>query len=231
MSDVRVIHGDSLQVLPTLEAESIDSIATDPPYGIDYQSAWRTDRSAWLPKIANDREPFLAWLGEAYRLVKVGGTLACFCAWKTQEEFRSAIESVGFAVRSQVVWDRDSHGMGDLGAEFAPQHDIIWFATKGAYSFPGKRPKSVVRHQRVAPGALKHPNEKPVRLMIDLLNAITPRDSLILDPFAGSGSTLVACLKTGRRGIGIEIDARYIKTIERRLKEAETPLFTGLEAS
>lgn len=208
----------------------MDAIVTDPPYGIAYQSAWRTDRAAWLPKIANDEAPFVDWLPEGYRVLKDGGALICFCAWKTQEDFRLAIQDAGFEIKSHVIWDRDSHGMGHLEGEFAPQHDVIWFATKGSFTFPGKRPKSVLRHLRVQPKALRHPNEKPIRLMIDLIQATCPRDGLVLEPFAGSGSTLEACMKSGRRCLGIELDERYIPVIKRRCREAETPLFDNAHA-
>ncbi len=140
VEDVRLIHGDCLEVLPTLAAGSVDAIVTDPPYGIDYQSARRTDRSAWLPKIANDKEPFTAWLPEAFRVTKEGSALACFCAWQTQEAF-------------------------------------------------------------------------------------CPHGGLVLEPFAGSAATAVACMKTGRRCLAIELDERYIEPARRRLKANETPPF------
>lgn len=223
---VRVIEGDALEVMATMPDGSVDAIVTDPPYGIDYQSSHRP-KELRFAKIKNDTTPFIAWLPDAYRISATPSALVCFCAWKTQEEFKAAIIKAGYEVKSQVIWDRDSHGMGDLEGEFAPQHDVIWFATKGDYKFPGKRPKSVLRHVRIAGSALRHPNEKPLRLMIDLVESVCPRGGFVYDPFAGSGATLEACLKSGRRAVGTELDPRYIPVIRRRLASAATPLFDG----
>jgi DNA modification methylase len=217
-----VIHGDCLDVLRTLPDNSIDSVVTDPPYGIDYQSCRRIDPTKRHPKIANDKRPFIWWLYDAYRVTKEGGALVCFCRWDVAEIFKIAIEVAGFTVKSQVVWDREVHGMGDLKSSFAPCHDIIWFATKGKFVFPSKRPKSVIRITRVSPESLVHPNEKPVELMIELVKSVTPPGGIVLDPFAGSGSTLVAAQREGFSFIGIECDPKYVEIARRRLAERQT---------
>ena len=72
-----------------------------------------------------------------------------------------------------------------------------------------------------------HVSQKPVRIMAHLIQKYTKPGDLILDPFTGSGSTLVAAMKTGRRAIGIEIDEAYVRIAERRIAEAETPLFNA----
>lgn len=216
-----IIAGDSLEEMRKIEDCTIDAVITDPPYGIDFQSARRTDASKRLKKIANDKQPFVWWLHDAYRVTKEGGSLICFCRWDVQEDFRRAIEWAGYTVKSQVVWDREHHGMGDLKGAFAPQHDVIWFATKGKFSFPNKRPKSVIRSKRLSAEKLTHPNEKPVDLMEQLIESVTGVGETVLDPFAGSGSTIVATKNKGRIGIGIEIDEEYVAIARRRESEAE----------
>lgn len=214
----KVIQGDCLEVLPTLPAESIDLVLTDPPYGIDFQSARRTD---WQrkDKIANDKEPFIGWLADAYRVTKNGGGLLCFCRWDVQEVFRVAIEMSGYQVKSQVIWDKGIHGMGDLEAEFAPQHEIILWATKGKFKFPDKRPTTMLSVRRVMPDKLLHPNEKPVGLLERLILATTKPGDVVLDCFAGSGSTLEASKKNSREYIGIELDPKYVEIANNRLKQ------------
>lgn len=108
--------------------------------------------------------------------------------------------------------------MGDLKSSFAPMHDTIWFATKGKFQFPGKRPKSVIRSQRVAGDKLTHPNEKPVDLMEQLISAITSPGGIVLDPFAGSGTALVAAKKLGFQYVGIEREKEYCEIAEKRLE-------------
>lgn len=213
----KLVFGDCLTGMRDLETGSADSVVTDPPYGIDYQSARRTDKTKRLEKIANDGKPFVWFLPEAYRVLRDGGCLVCFCRWDVQEAFRQAIEWAGFEVKSQVIWDRGAHGMGDLKAAFAPQHDVIWFAVKGKFAFPGQRPPSVVPTMRLGGEALLHPNQKPVELMSYLIRSVTPPGGLVVEPFAGSGSTMVAAVRDGYRVVGYELDETHYKTALGRL--------------
>lgn len=212
---VRLWLGDCLDVLPCLEAGSVQAVIADPPYGIDYQSAWRIDRATWKPKVANDDAPFIWWLCRVPRLLTTPGALLCFCRWDVQEAFRLAIEWAGLDVKSQAIWDRESHGMGDLNGSFAPQHDVLWFAAQGRFCFPGSRPKSVFRSLRLGGVELTHPNEKPLPLMVDLVESVTAAGDLVCDPFLGSGSTAKACIQTGRRFVGCELDEkRFWEAVE-----------------
>ena len=212
--------GDCLDVLRSLPDASVDAVITDPPYGISYQSARRTDKSQWKPKIAGDSQPFIWWLCDAARILKPGGALLCFCRWDVAESFRLAIGWADLKVRSQVIWDRVVHGAGDPAVSPAPCHDMIWYATKGRRVFHGKRPKSVVRSSRLSGTALVHPNEKPLGLMIDLAESYAAPGETVLDPFMGSGTTGVACVRTGRNFVGCEIDPKYHAIAQRRINEA-----------
>ena len=220
-------QGDCLEVMRKIPDESVDAVITDPPYGIDYQSAWRTDRSEWKPKIANDKQPFIWWLHDAYRITKPAGCLICFCRWDVQEAFKQAIEWAGFKVKSQIIWNRQIHGMGDLKKSFAPQHDVIWFATKGSFFFPNNRPQSIISIPRVDANSLVHPNEKPVELMKYLISHLTNKKDMVIDPFSGSGSTIQAAEQLERNSIGIELNPNYCEVIRRRMAAIETNLFHG----
>ncbi len=223
-----VITQDCLQVLPLIPAGSVGAVVTDPPYGMSYQSARRIDKGDRFDRIANDEAPFVWFLADAARVIVPGGLSLCFCRWDSAEAFRLAIGWSGLSVASQLVWDRVGHGMGDLIGCPAPQHDTIWFAVKGRYKFHGVRPKSIVRHQRIGGDALLHPNEKPVELLEELVDSYVPPSAIVLDPFAGSGSTGVAAIQTGRRFIGIEIDEKYAEIARRRIADA-APLFVPPE--
>ena len=124
-----VYQKDCMEVLRLLPAGEIDCIITDPPYGIDFQSARRIEKERF-DKIDNDGKPFVWWLYDAFKVLKEGGRLICFCRWDVQDAFKQAIEWAGFSLKSQVIWDRGIHGLGDLNGQFAPQHDVIWFAVK-----------------------------------------------------------------------------------------------------
>lgn len=220
MSDARLILGDCLEVLRQIETGSVDAVVTDPPYGIAYQSAWRIDKRSWKPKIANDQRPFVWFLHDAARAIKDGGCLLCFCRWDTAEAFRLAIEWAGLRIGSQLIWDRVGHGMGDLKGRPSPRHDIIWFAVKGRYQFPGKRPASVYRIPRLAGVHLEHPNQKPVPLMAEMIADYVPPGGVVLDPCMGSGATGEACAQTGHRFVGVELDREKFELAERRIAAA-----------
>lgn len=224
-----VIHGDCLTVLRQMEAGSVDMVITDPPYGVDYQST-RAAKENRREKIRNDKAPFIWWIYDAFRVLKEGGGALCFSRWDVQQVFMDALRLAGFTVKSVLVWDRMHHGMGDLKGSFAPRYDTCIFATKGRYILPNGRPDDVIQCQRLNSAELVHPNEKPIALMRQLIEATTVPGALILDPFAGSGSTLAAAALTGRQYIGIEISAEHHATAQRRALEAtKTRLLKGAE--
>lgn len=220
-----LLHGDCLDELKNLADRSVDAIITDPPYGIDYQSSWKIDKTTRHAKIANDLEPFTPWMPEAYRVLKQGGGLLCFTRFDTEEVFRQAMRDVGFKDKQQIIWDKEIHGMGDLLGDFASRHENIIFATKGEFRFPGTRPQSVFRVQRVTPDKLVHPNEKPIELLQLLASAITPAGGTILDPFMGSGSMAVAAASKGFDFVGVELNDHYYNLVTERVKKIQRPLF------
>lgn len=213
-----IITGDCMSVLRDMATESIDMVITDPPYGIDYQSA-RKEKARRITKIANDKSPFIWWIYDAARILKRGGGVLCFTRWDVQQVFIDALRLGGLTVKSVIVWDKKTHGMGDLKGSFAPRYEAIIFASKGRYEFPEKRPDDLIACAKVGNQSLAHPNEKPVALLEQLIEATTVPGALILDPFAGSGSTLVAAAKKGRQYIGIEIDEQYSKLVAARVAE------------
>lgn len=219
MSEVKLILGDCLEVMKSIPDKSVDAVITDPPYGIDYQSARRTDKAQWKPKIQNDTTPFLGWAKEVGRISK--SSIYVFYRWDKQEEFYNEIISAGFSIKSQIIWDKVIHGMGDLCGEYAPQHENILFATKNGFKFNGKRPRTIIKQSRVLPENLCHPNEKPVALICKLIEDSTDEGDTILDFTMGSGTTGVACVQTGRNFIGIEIDPTYYAIAEKRIKDAQ----------
>lgn len=213
----KIIHGDCLEELKKIENDSIDLIVTDPPYGIDFQSARRTDKAQWKPKIANDKKPYIWWILEAYRVLKPNSALLCFTRFDTEKDFRWALELAGFETKQQIIWDKVIHGMGDLKGDYASQHENIIFATKGRFIFPGKRPKSIIRTQRVTADKLVHPNEKPVELMVELIKACSKEGDTILDPFAGSCPVAMACKELNRNYVMIEREQNYVGICNDRL--------------
>ena len=221
--------GDCLDVMQDIPDGSVDMVCTDPPYGMNFQSN-RSKNGPRHKKIEGDSAADFRWLQDAFRLLKPdGGGLISFCDWNTSHRWREEIERAGFVIKSQVIWDRLHHGMGDLKGAFAPQHDIVWYATKGRRIFVNGRPKSVIRHKRPSPADDHgHPTCKPVALMEELIRATDDGSgSVVLDPFLGSGTTGVAAANTARRFIGIERDPDYFAIAQARIRKAQADAITN----
>jgi len=155
-----------------LPAQSVNMCVTDPPYGMGFQSNWSKSGPRHKP-IEGDSAVDPRWVPFAFDKLRDGGCLLSFCDWRTSDVWRQSIESAGFRIVSQVIWDRKVHGMGDLTGAFAPMHDIIWYAVKGRRKFINGRPKSILSFQRPSPSQDNgHPTCKPVPLMRSLIEAV-----------------------------------------------------------
>jgi len=210
--------GDCLELLPQLEP--VDAVVTDPPYGYNYESnrVAATTTAGWMRKpIMGDsdtslRDSVIAWAE--------GKPWAAFGAWKMPKPE---------GVRGVLIWDKGpASGMGDLSFPWKGSWEEIYIGGKG---WAGHRGEGVIKGHwivtRASMGRM-HPNEKPVSLMGHLIDKL-PEECTILDPFMGSGSTIIAAIRTGRKAIGIEKDPEHFKTACERIKRelAQGDLFLG----
>lgn len=221
---VTIYHGDCLQVLSQFDKEYASVIMTDPPYSSGArQSAQMYSRGS---SVRGDR-----WFGtdnltahgfamltrlfatECYRVAAIGAHFFSFIDWRQWPVLAGTVEAAGWYVRACLVWDKLSYGMGN---GFRQQAEFCLHASKGvADNFKRHDLGTVFRHKRVRDN--KHPTMKPTALLEQLLSAVP--DGLIIDPFMGSGSTLVAAKNAGRRAIGIEIEEHYCEIAARRLSQ------------
>lgn len=219
-----LFNQDCISKMMDLKKGSFDLVIADPPYGINYQSSSKTDRSKRHNKLKNDNLPFIWFLKQAYDLLKEDRPIVVFSSWLHQDIFKQAMLCAGFEIKSHVIWDRKTHGMGDLKSSFAPRHEIIWFGVKGKYKFQNGRPKSVLPYMSVSSasynGDLPHPTMKPVPLLNEILEKLSKEGDLVLDPFMGSGSTGVSCVETNRNFVGIELDRDFFKYSKQRINES-----------
>lgn len=190
---ITIYHGDCLEVLPSVAA---DVMVADPPFGMGYKSGW-SGRSIAGDNSTAVRDAALVVWGERPALL--------FGRWDCQRPT---------GVRMLLTWDKgDWPGMGDLLLPWGPSTEEIYVLGSG---FVGKRGGSVIRCDRLV-GATLHPNEKPVPLLERLLCHCP--EGVVVDPFMGVGTTLVAAKQLGRRAIGIEIEERYCEIAARRLSQ------------
>ena len=127
------------------------------------------------------------------------------------------------ATRALLVWDtKGALGMGDLRIPWKPSHQEVYVLGHG---FTGTRSTDVLRYapvQSIARNGRHHPHEKPLPLLRDLITKCPP--GVVADPFAGSGSTLVAARNLGRKAIGVELEERYCEIIAKRLAQSALDL-------
>ena len=206
-----------MEVMKTIPDKSIDLILTDPPYGMNYQSAWRT-ATPQFKKIENDNniDWFPDFIKECYRVLKDDRHIYIFCNDYYISEFRKLVEDAGFKPKRTLVWVKNNHTSGDLLGDYANKTEFVTYAQKGRRLLNGGRDTNVLNFSRVS--KLEHPTQKPVDINEFLIKKSTNENETILDPFAGSGTTGVACKKLNRNYILIEKEPEYIEIIKNRLK-------------
>ena len=213
----KVIQGDCLEVMKGIPDNSVDCIITDPPYGMKYQSARRT-ATPQFKKIENDNNInwFPEFIKECYRVLKNNSHIYIFCNDYNISKFRDLQEEAGFKNKRTLVWVKNNHTSGDLLGDYANKTEFINYAQKGRKLLNGGRNTNVLEFSRVS--KLEHPTQKPVDLNEFLINKSTNENEIILDPFAGSGTTGVACKNLNRNYILIEKEPEYIDIINKRLE-------------
>lgn len=213
-------QGDCLELMKEIPDGSVDMILCDPPYGIDYQSQRRKDKTKRMPKIIGDKIPFVDFIPEIGRVLRLSGVVLIFTRWDVQQVIVDCMTEHGMKPKSVIIWDKVVHGMGDLKRSPGSQYESIVYYAGKEFTFPQKRPTDIVRVQRVNPRSLIHPNEKPVELIERLIQTYSVPGAVVLDNCMGSGSTGVACANTGRSFIGFELDDHYFEIASNRLAEA-----------
>jgi site-specific DNA-methyltransferase (adenine-specific) len=207
-------------------------LCTDPPYGMRYNSG----RSTTFAEIPGD-DGSVDWPAVLGQWVGPMGTFTgglapsrhAYVFGYRPDQLAGPLRLGGTA---ELIWDKVDIGSGDLSKAWGPSHEPITFGvhvkrrsdrTKGAGSLSARlRRGSILRYQR--PGrssAAKHPNEKPVPLIADLIESSTVRGDLVVDPCAGSGTTGVAAVLGGRRAFLVELRRQDAELAMRRVQAAE----------
>jgi len=236
-------HGDSLELMASLPAESVDCIWTDPPYNLSNDGITcvagrmvKVNKGEWdrSKGVELDHEFNKAWLAACYRLLKPTGTIWVTGTLHVYPSVGFAMQQLGFRIINDIIWEKPSPPP-NLGCRcFTHSTELILWAAKAhkrkeRYTFNyeqmkaengGRQMKNIWRIP--PPGKAekvygKHPTQKPVALVSRCLRASTNPGDLVFDPFAGSSTTGVAALLLGRRFIGCEADARYVELSIRRL--------------
>ncbi len=223
---VVIFHGDCREVLPL----ACDLVVTDPPYGINYLTNYRkVDTSVATPIMGDERVP-VETVPMLARGLSADGALYWFCSEIGIGPFYEAAFLAGMNRKRLVVWDKGNWAAGDLDGDYGVQTEYIAWASKGRHHLRGPRPINLMSVPRI--GKLQdHPSEKPTGLLAKLIAASSDEGSIVLDPFCGSGSTLVAAKQFGRQAIGIELEERYCEIAAKRLSQGVLDLWPDAAAS
>lgn len=202
-----ILHGDCITIMNQMEAATAAFILTDPPYIAGY-----TDRSGRT--VSNDRNT--AWLVPSvramYRLLKPDAFAVSFYGWPKADVFMAAWKQAGFRIGGHFVFHKR---YASRTAFVGYQHESAYLLVKGNPAFPAQPLPDVMPW--VYTGNRHHPTQKSVRILQPLIETFSRPGDLVLDPFAGSGSTCVAAQRVGRRSIGIDLDAAHCETARARL--------------
>lgn len=214
---VTIYRGDNREILGSLAPASVDLLLTDPPYGQTYRGRYGQHRPIAGDGYAEAVPLFEATLSVAAGLLKPDAHLLVFANADRWAEFRDIVVGVA-GHRNTLIWHKARGGMGDTSGTYARDYEVVIFAALGRRPLRGKRDGSVLQgFPPPSARARTHPTEKPVALLERLIEKHAPEGGLVLDPFMGTGSTLVAARTTGRRAVGIELDARYCEVAAERL--------------
>jgi len=232
----RVMCGDSTsltEVERLMGGKKADMVFTDPPYGVSYtDSLGRSIKNDELTD--GDLQKFL-------RDAFVSGVAVCAsdCPWyvwhadRFTTEFVAALKEAGLRVRQQIIWVKGEGREGTAevaapaigGAHYRFLHEPCWYASLGTpYNAGDRKTTTVWTVSRPTTGTV-HPTQKPIPLIEIALDNSAKGKALVLDLFGGSGSTLIACEKTGRQARLMELDPRYVDVIVKRWQQ-----FTGKTA-
>ena len=228
-----IYHGDCRDVLPTLEAGSVDLVLTDPPYG-EHQAVWDTAK------------PCESIWDQMQRILVSGGVLYYWGFWGHAEWVLGNARRVGLTPQTQITWwfrtgrpeklsyreDTENAWYFSKGepSTFNPAQDLEPYEDENnyrRYGRNGKHPGTVWIASRIFhnhPQNVGHPTQKPLEIFNKILRISSNADDLVLDPFMGSGTTLRAAKDLGRRAIGIEISEAYCEIAVRRLSQMVLPL-------
>lgn len=239
---VQLLQGDSMTLLTQLEQNSFDAVITDPPYCSGGTTAGERRRLPETKYSQNgelhgrpsfggdlkDQRSFtwwvMTWLSLARPLLREGGYCLVFTDWRQLPAVTDAFQAADLTWRGIVAWDKGGASRAPHKGYVRHQCEYLVWGTRGpcnaathAGPFPGCYRVPVDRKDK------HHLTGKPTALMRELVQLVPP-GGRILDPFAGSGTTLVAAATEGRQAVGIEREAAYCKIAEARLRQCSEPV-------
>ena len=226
----RLMCGDSTSidaVEKLMDGQLADMVFTDPPYGVDYDGGHATEKRR--TKLDNDDKTLMyaGALPIAYIVSKEGAALYLWFADRFAKDVLEALETCNYKVRTWIIWNKNLAQFGAIGAQYKPKHEPCIYAFKKGHAPYWNGPNNEVTVWDVKRHSKNefHPTQKPVELPERALANNSKAGDIVLDLFGGSGSTMIAAEKTGRKARLMELDPKYCDVIVKRWED-----FTGKKA-
>jgi site-specific DNA-methyltransferase (adenine-specific) len=222
MSNIDLRLGDCLEILKTIPSESIDCLVTDPPYKI-ITGGDSNGKNSFRPKgiLKGNRElmktipKFSDWLPEMFRVLKDGSQNYVMVNSSNLLKMANEIEKTGFKIQNFLIWQKNNCTPSQF---YMKNCEYTLFFRKGRSKYINDIGGSKTVHSfNNIIGNKLHPTEKPIDLMEFYIRNSTNENDIVLDPFMGSGTTMLACKNLNRKGIGIEKEQMYFDIATQRL--------------
>lgn len=191
------------------QINDIDLVLSDPPYAIDYKSGWND----WSKIDGDKQHDTIELIDNCFNLLKYrlkdDAHIYIFGSINSIDYIKPLFCKY-FKLKNILIWDRKVIGMGDLKT-YGRSYDIVYFGYNETWKeLNGTRDRDVLLFDRVSPGSLVHPTEKPAEILEYIIKKSTKQNDLVFDPFAGSCSAIKAAATLGRNCIGCELHDKYI---------------------
>lgn len=215
-------HGDCLELMKNIPDKSVNLVLTDPPYNISQKNNFKTFGRSGIDFGEWDKNAdILSYLKECFRILDKNGSLICFNAWKNLGSISEFSESLGFVIKDMLRLEKSNPMPRNRDRRYITDYECaIWMTMPNSKWIFNRldekyqRPKFVCTIDKGL-----HPTQKPLKLMEDLIKIHSNEGSVILDCFAGSGTTLLAAKNLNRQFIGIEKEQSYYDICVERLKK------------
>ena len=226
IGDCRLLLGDCLEIMPLLG--KVDAVVTDPPYEAVMQSKWGVlSKQAPSSHVRHEHLGFDAIdetrpaVANAIASINTGWSVI-FCMAEGVRAWRDVIEASGAKYKRAMVWVKPDAMPQFNGQGPSVGHEMMvssWHGSGHSKWNGGGRPGTFIYSKNTYGGG-SHPTQKPTPLIMEIVSLFSSANQVVLDPFMGSGTTGVACVKLGRKFIGIEIDEGYFDIACDRIRKA-----------
>lgn len=220
MSEIEIRYkiGDSVELLKELPDASVDLFLGDPPFNVNikYGSHYKDNMTpevyfAWVQ----------SWVTECFRALKPTGNFLLFSSPKHFREFLNILHATGFTFKDIIIWHKTNAHMPMGKAPMAKLEPCYWTVKSPKYTYNNTGLCNIMEFAVIQPNCREYiegnPAQRPVAMYEKLVRTFSNEGDLVVDPFVGSGTTLLACRRARRNGLGFDLNPKMEEVIKRHV--------------